>query len=178
MKMKKLITAGVFVFVFAATANLASAGWDRDRDDRHHRDNDKKSQPTLTVSNENKAEITNKVLTVSNTGLNLSAKKETSSYRTYGHRPTRTDSSSIDTNTAESWADVQTGANDTNINVAAPERGAVNVKNENSAGVNNMVVTVANTGLNKNSSGKITSGYANANSSVVTVVNATVIKIK
>lgn len=176
--MKKIITAGVFVFVFAMTANLASAGWDRDRDNRHHDKKDNKSQPVLTVTNKNHAEINNKVMTVSNTGMNLSTKKEASSHRKHGSHHNKTTSGSIETNTAEAWSDVQTGANDTNINVAAPEKGAVHVNNNNSAGVNNMVVTVANTGLNKNSNGKITTGYAAATSSVVTVVNASVIKIK
>jgi hypothetical protein len=173
--MKKIITAGVFVFVFAMTANLASARWDRDC--CHDNDNDD-CCPTLTVSNESHADIDNRVLTVSNTGMNITGNTQVLNRSRFGDHHSNTNFSAINTDTAEALADVQTGANDTNINVTTPQQGAVNVSNDNNANVHNMVVTMSNTGLNKNSSGRITSGAAYAGSSVMTVVNASVIRIK
>ena len=167
------MTVGVVVFAFAMTANLAFAGKSNDRHCYPVKDD---CCPSLTVANNIKANVNNKVITVSSTGLNVTSGNGQSSK--FGKHGQSSNAGLITTSAAQAVADVQTGANDTNINVTTPVKGAVNVSNNNNAGVNNFVVTVANTGLNKSSNGNISTGYAGSSASVVTVVNATVIKVK
>jgi hypothetical protein len=127
---KLLIVPLVFAFAFALTASVAFgfesySFWDND-------------DSGLKVENDNWASVDNYVFGVSNTGVNDANDNE--------------DLGVIITGNAGAAALSETYANQNEVDIedcdCIPRRGEVKIENENGAHVDNLVVALANTGLN------------------------------
>lgn len=155
--MKKLIIAGVLVFAFALTANVAFAScgcgfsW---------------CCPETAVNNSNNAEVWNSVKTISDTGDNAINGSWFSSAISTG------------TATAVVESQNQVGFNQTEI---ATPTAKTYVNNSNSSGVMNYVKTIAKTGDNAINGGcgiqSINTGAATSAASIVNLVGQSVTKI-
>lgn len=177
--MKKITIALVLVFAFALTMNAAFARYNREDSccgDRHNHSDE--CCPSVDVDNENHADVDNNVVTVANSGLNGTGGNDLVSLqrsRWYHHE---TQSGLVETDTADALATVDTSANHTEIYADDPYRGSVDIDNNNRAYVDNCVITVANSGLNRASRGTVRAGEAISTASVTTVVNSTVIEVE
>ena len=136
----------------------------------------------LEIKIENKdTDVTNRVLTVANTGFNQvngGGNGGLGSLGGGGHHSRG--GGSIDTGNALAYSDVLNGVNSNTVDLCeclSGRRGDVKVeiKNQNT-NVTNRVVTVANTGFNQvNGSGEIDTGRAEAGALVTNIVNTNVV---
>lgn len=109
----------------------------------------------LTVSNRD-TDVSNTVFTASNTGLNV----------TGGHH------SRVTTGDAGAAADVRNSVNYTEVGCGCARSASVS---NSDTDVNNLVVTVANTGANFTHGGRVHTGGALAGTVLVNDVNSTVV---
>ncbi len=174
--MKKLIIFGVATFAFALTANVVFAKAPTMGHDDHNCNNcENTCCPSLTLTTTSNATIANKIMTLSNTGLNLSKGGQTMDSRSHDNHPSS--AGSITTGNAEAMAEVGNGAGDATIKVTMPAQGAVSINTTSNANIGNMVITAANTGKNKIGKGSVTTGYAGAQMLLTNVVGTSNITI-
>lgn len=167
---------GVFAAAFVLTMNVALAGRTQGCcDDRRHSDD---CCPSVDIDNEGHADVDNNVITVANSGLNGTGEDNLMSIRNARWYHPQTQSGLVETDTADALATVDTSANHTEIYADDPYRGQVDIDNNNRAYVDNCVITVANSGLNRADRGTVRAGEAIATSQVATVVNSTVIEVE
>ncbi|MDP3987992.1 MAG: hypothetical protein Q8P80_02505 [Candidatus Levybacteria bacterium] len=135
----------------------------------------------LEIKIENKdTRVTNRVLTVANTGLNSVNGEENGESGSLGHGGSRGRGGSITTGDAWASSDVLNQVNTNTVDLCgclSDRRGDVEVKIENEdTNVTNRVLTVANTGLNEvNGQGRIRTGNAGAEGVITNVVNTNVV---
>lgn len=134
--MKKFAILGVLAIAFALSASLVFAS-QRGRDGgcgcNDRRGGDEKCCPETNVNANNNADVENIVVPVSNTGVN---------------RINGGGKSTIGTGVAYADGLANTTANSSIITVV-PRLGKVNVNANNGADIDNIVVAVANTGINE-----------------------------
>ncbi|MCL4354928.1 hypothetical protein M1349_05735 [Patescibacteria group bacterium] len=155
---KKLAIAGASSALLLATVVPVFA-----RGDEHHGHDDGSS-----VRVENRADVRNTSVAISNTGLNK-----------IGGHEVEEDGARIRTGAATSYATVYNNVNKTKVDLCGCEDES-SVRVENNADVRNTSVAISNTGLNKIGGhevegGRIRTGGAYADSLVDNVVNTTVV---
>lgn len=174
--MKKITIVLTLVFAFALSMSVAFAGRDGSCcEDRRQRD----CCPKVEVENNSEANIENNIISASNTGMNNTNGRVCSRSQNgcEGDRCSR-GGARIVTGNADSLAQVKTTVNDTYIEVTAPQRGEVDVENENGANIRNRVASLANSGANNSSRGRIQTGNAISTADVMTMANTTTVVVK
>lgn len=130
----------------------------------------------VDIDVENHARVTNNVLTLANTGFNeVSNNDSLDSFSEEDHRDHHR-GGSITTGNAWAGASVVNDVNFTQVDLCGcRDLGKVEIDVDNNAHVNNNVLTVANSGFNYVDSGRIRTGNAGAEASVVNFVNTTIV---
>jgi hypothetical protein len=140
--MKKFAILGVLAIAFALSASLVFAS-QRGRDGgcgcNDRRGGDEKCCPETNVNVDNDADVLNVVVPVSNTGVN---------------RINGGGKSTLSTGVAYADGLANTTANASSITVASRRLGKIDVDVDNDADVDNIVVAVANTGINEINGGQ------------------------
>lgn len=163
MNFKKIAVSAAVAGTLLASALPAFAGGDWHRSNRG---------VSVEIKNDDTT-VNNRVLTVSNTGLNEVNGGE-------GYSRYRRSVGSIKTGDAWASSDVYNQVNTSTVDLCgclSDRRGGVKVKIKNDdTDVNNRVLTVSNTGLNVvNGRGSIDTGDAGAESVVANVVNTNMV---
>ena len=164
MNFKKLAVTSAAAALLFSSVVPALANYEG----RHHNGVD--------IDVENHARVTNNVLTVANTGFNEVGSNDSFDSSSEGDHRHHHRGGSI--NTGDAWAgtSVVNDVNFTQVDLCGcRDLGKVEIDVDNNAHVNNNVLTVANSGFNYVDSGRIRTGNAGAEASVVNFVNTTIV---